>query len=504
MNALFQNVSAKKPKRNVFDLGHEKKLSAKFGLLTPIYLESIVPGDKFRVNTEMLVRMAPMLAPIMHRVNVYTHYFFVPNRLVWDNWEKFITGGEDGMQTASFPKVSIETLTKQYYAKGSLSDYFGIPPVDQDNDVTYPLQISALPFRAYQLIYNDYYRDQNLIPKITISTGDSVPDAEAEALLSMRYRAWEKDYFTSALPFTQRGGEVSIPSDVLYKPQGVSIGTDGSPTLVDGDLATTGGAGLITTGGIASNIDNIDTLQMTVNDLRRSVRLQEWLEKNARAGSRYIEQILSHFGVRSSDARLQRPEFLGGGKSPLVVSEINATFNNTETAGGTMYGHGLSVAQNHGFKRTFEEYGYVIGLMSIVPRTAYSQGIEKEWLKFDKFDYYWPEFANLGEQPIQRAEVFHDWLTSNTPTGTFGYQSRYAEYKFKNSSFHSDFRDDLDFWHLGRIFPAQPVLNGQFVSCTSETRIFPIVSGESDYIYVNIYNDVKAIRPMPYYGTPTL
>lgn len=507
--SLFNQIRVKRPGRNAFNLSHEKKLTMNMGELVPIYMQEVVPGDKFNVNTETFVRLSPMLAPVMHRVNLYTHFFFVPWRLVWSNWETFITGGPDGTSVPSFPQIILNATTKPYFLPGLLPDYMGLPNVDAAATISPDIKFNALPFRAYQKIYNEYYRDQNLSIPVDVPIDDAVPNTVN--LITMRKRAWEKDYFTSALPWAQRGGEVELPTDIQYRKPGIIKQTAAGETPApDGSLFKSIGAGGLTgyssatgTGGTPAYLDNIESLGITVNDLRRSVRLQEWLEKNARGGARYIEQILSHFGVKSSDARLQRPEFLGGSKQPIVISEVLATFNNAETPGGQMYGHGVSAGGGHGFNRFFEEHGVILGIMSVLPRTNYQQGVPKLFTKLDKFDYYYPEFANLGEQEIKLEELYFDPVTQTDNKKTFGYTPRYAEYKFNPGTCHGDFRNTLDFWHMGRKFSAAPALNEQFVMSDPTTRIWA-VEDTSQKLYVQLYNQVKAVRPMPHFGTPTL
>nr|QJB19969.1 MAG: major capsid protein [Microvirus sp.] len=515
MKPLFNSIRIKRPKRNVFDLSHERKLSLNMGDLVPIMVQDVVPGDKFQVSSEILMRLAPLISPVMHRVNVYTHYFFVPNRLIWNAWEDFITGGENGNLAPVFPKISFTTTdyTAGLLKAGSLADYLGIPHA---GSAPYKFKaVSALPFRAYQMIYNDYYRDQNLTPKIDFGIGstelDGYDTAEIAKLATLRKRVWEKDYFTSALPWAQRGGEVSLPTTVDYLDISKMVKSDGSNLSADEYAAGKGsvdsnnmqaqGAGADNDASI--RIENIEGIDVTINDLRRSIKLQEWLEKNARGGSRYIEQILSHFGVISSDARLQRAEYLGGGKQPVVISEVLNTTGTEDLPQGNMAGHGISVGSSNRFKKTFEEHGFVIGIMSVLPRTAYQQGMERQWLKFDKFDYFWPEFANLGEQVIDSDEIHWDWGTNEAPV-EFGYQSRYAEYKFKNSSVHGEFRNTLNHWHLGRIFDTRPGLNQTFIESNPSHRIFAVDDPEVHKLYCQIFNNVRAIRPMPVFGTPTL
>lgn len=554
MANIFNSIRMKRPKRNAFNLSYESKLTMNMGELVPIMCMPVVPGDKFRVKTESLVRLAPLVAPMMHRVNVFTHYFFVPNRLVWNQWEDFITKGVDGTDIPVFPRIQLtagSTFSSLPLGDSSLWDYLGLPSINKigsvamdkqfSNGVNVPagFQVSELPFRAYQMIYNEYYRDQNLTDPIPISldSGINTNLAVINNLLTLRRRAWEKDYFTSALPWLQRGPEVSVPvqgsgdsMDVVYdntvesKQQWLdadgrdfALGTLYAGNLSLRDLSDKQYAqlvGVASTGGEnnrAPELDpngtlkvNVDELGININDLRTSNALQRWFERNARGGSRYIEQILSHFGVRSSDARLQRPQFLGGGRMPISVSEVLQTSSTDATSPqANMAGHGISAGINNGFSRYFEEHGYIIGIMSITPRTGYQQGVPRDFTKFDNMDFYFPEFAHLSEQEIKNKELFvSDDETYNE--GTFGYTPRYAEYKYKSSESHGDFRGNLAFWHLNRIFSSQPNLNTTFVECKPSNRVFATSDTEDDKFWIQMYQDVKALRLMPKYGTPML
>lgn len=501
-NNIFKNIKIGKPRRNAFDLGHEKKLSMNFSDLVPIYLQEVLPGDKFRVKTEQIIRFAPMIAPVMHRINVYIHYFFVPNRLLWDDWQKFITGGEDGTYTSPLPTWTINDSNKQYFGIGSLADYFGVPPVADGLTVTNTKAINALPFRAYGQIYNDYYRDQTLKSEIVIDKGLSATSYDC---LFLRKRCWEKDYFTSALPWTQRGDDVNIPMDIVYQDQAKLKTDQGYPTA-KGVINYDSSGGITSADpGFPSTIENVESIGATINDLRTSIRLQEWLEKNARAGSRYIEQIMAHFGVRTPDYRLQRSEYLGGGKTPIQISEVLANFGNDTIPQGNMAGHGIGIGNQSGFQRSFNEHGWILGIMSVLPVSNYTTGIPKQFLKESRFDFAFPEFAHLGEQPVLTEELWHDWEQANV-NPVFGYQSRYCEYKHIPSTCHGEFRSSLDFWHLGRKFDSEPLLNNSFVECVvDEGRIFAVDDvGATAKIYCQLYNDVKAIRPLPVFGTPML
>lgn len=519
--SLFTKVKMTRIKKNKFNLSHEVKLTCDMTELIPVLTQEIYPGDSFRVKTEILMRFAPMLAPIMHRVNIKTHYFFVPNRLVWDEWEDFITGGSQGDLNPAFPQVAINNTVADNFRIGTLPDYMNVPVVD--TTVSNAQAISALPFRAYQLIYNEYFRDQNLSEPVEFSTGSGLTNnaQETEDLTAIRYKAWDKDYFTSALPWAQRGGEASIPiGDIVYNDTTPLKDYDPlDPTANDPADATTissvGGQLFSDTDGPVT-LRNIQEIGATsINELRKAWRLQEWLEKSARGGARYIEQILSHFGVKSSDARLQRPEYLGGGVTPVRISEVLSTYNNVDETGeiqgepqGQMSGHGIAAGNQHGFSRTFEEHGYVIGIMTVLPKPAYQQGLDRHWSRVDKYDYYWPEFANLGEQEILNKELLLNYnAQDDTNDETFGYQSRYAELKYKQSTVHGDFKKNLSFWHLGRQFTQMPNLNEDFVMANNINddldRIFAVEEENVDSLYVQIYHKISALRPMPIYGTPS-
>ena len=514
---IFENLKQNRVGKNLFDLSHERKLSTNYGNLTPILVQEVIPGDTFSISTEQLIRLAPLVAPAMQRIDASIHFFFVPNRLLWSEWEDFITGGRLGTSEPVHPTIKLTSVVQANHllSTGSLADHLGITPSTSAAPMA-DWSISALPFRAYQKIFDEYYRDQNLSPSIWEACGgdDSgeVSIGEANNLMELRKRCWRKDYFTSALPWAQRGGSALIPLDaeinylnnpIIYAEGG---GTGALSRNADNSMRVGGGGTARITE--IQNIESIENATVTVNDLRKAVRLQEWLEKTARAGARYIEQILSHFGVRSSDARLQRPEYLGGGRTPIIISEVlNQTASNVEgePALGTMGGHGITAGQTVGFKKSFEEHGIVMGILSIMPQATYQDGLDRMYRRFDKYDYYWPEFAHLGEQPVQSYELFFDGTTTSGSVETaFGYQSRYAEYKYKQSTVHGDFRDSLAYWHEGRKFTAPPALNDLFVKCEPANRIFAYQGTDSDHFLVQLYTHFKAIRPIPYFNIPTL
>lgn len=521
--SIFSKVAMPRPQTNTFDLSHDRKFSGRIGELMPISVMEVVPGDKFNIKATNLTRFAPLITPIMHKASVYCHFFFVPNRILWPNWENFISGGEDGLADPTFPTVDL-TIPTQYGIQ-TLADYLGLPTGSQISNV------SALPFAAYQKIYQDYYRDENLITKTDVTLSDGTQSgADTIELSSMKKRAWQHDYFTSALPWTQRGPEATIPlgttAPILYNNGATTYNKlrEYNTGNVIQNFDSSGAAPLETdiNGAFFINnptpeyvdFDNSNSLSAdlsgatasSINDLRRAFRLQEWLERNARGGARYIEIITAHFGVRSSDARLQRPEFLGGSSTPITISEVLQTSANASepTPQGNMAGHGVSVGSSNYVSYRAEEHGYIIGIMSVMPKTAYQQGVPKHWKKLDKFDYYWPSFANIGEQPIYNEEIYHQ----NNPTDAevFGYTPRYAEYKYIPSTVHGEFRDSLKFWHMGRIFASKPTLNQDFIECDSAEvdRVFAVPEESTEHLYVYLHNEVKATRLMPYFGTPTI
>jgi len=502
MKNLFNSIKLTKPQKNSFDLSHDVKLSTKMGQLTPILTLECVPGDKFNLGCESLVRFAPLIAPVMHRMDVSMHYFFVPNRIVWKDWEKFITDANSGIV---YPFFNTEN-TYQTAAQKSFIDYMGVPP----NNTSLETPINALPFAAYQCIYNEYYRDQNLVSPVDyqLIAGNQYAKGASfqNGLITMRKRAWEHDYFTSSLPFAQKGAAVDIPIGLVegdlpvYLNSSSGTSLNGTPSSVN--VAAQGGRTDVPADSLYADTSNAEIEPTTINDLRRAFRLQEWLEKNARGGTRYIESILSHFGVRSSDARLQRPEYITGVKTPVVISEVlNTTGEDGGLPQGNMAGHALSISSGKSGSYYCEEHGYIIGIMSVMPKTAYQQGIPKTFLKNDTLDYYFPSFANIGEQPVTNSELYAYTSTAND---TFGYVPRYAEYKYMPSRVAGEFRTTLDYWHLGRIFATQPALNSTFIECNPDdtTRIFAVEDG-TDPLYCHIYNKIQAVRPMPKYGTPS-
>lgn len=492
-----------KPVRNVFDLTHDVKLTCDMGNLVPIMATDVVPGDKFNISAEALVRFSPLLAPTMHRFDVSIHYFFVPNRILWDNWAKWIVDEASAINPPYLELTGTGWNAQYVNVNFPLFSYLGVQAPTTSNNIS--TKINALPFAAYQAIYDEYYRDQNLIQPIGYKLTDG--DNSISKWYQLRKRAWEHDYFTSCLPWAQKGAQVDIPigsisGDAEVKLNNVATnnttltGTNISP-VVDYQAAS-GGVGA---DKLFADTSGLNVGATTINDLRKAFRLQEWLEKNARGGTRYVESILSHFGVKSSDARLQRPEYITGVKTPVVVSEV---LNTSGVAGspvqGNMAGHAVSVTSGKGGSYFIEEHGWILGIMSVMPKTAYYQGIPRKFLKLDQLDYYWPTFANIGEQPVTKNEVYG---FQTTGSDVFGYVPRYAEYKFENNRVAGNFATNLEFWHLGRKFSNMPSLNQAFIDCDPGKRIFAVTQAEVNNLYVQVLNKVTAVRPMPKFGTPT-
>ncbi|QCS36892.1 major capsid protein [Tortoise microvirus 21] len=513
----FQHVEMFRPNRSVFNRSRSKLFDCDMGQLIPVFIEKVVPGDKYKIGNEIIVRVQPMIAPILHEVNVFVHTFFVPLRLLWPkpqipetapqedgSWEDYWTGGKDGMLELVKPKWIPQNWLLET-AEHSLWDYCDMPVNVTDGGV-YP---DAWPRRAYNFIWNEYYRDQNYMDEVDFD--DS----------SLKYRCWEKDYFTTALPWQQRGQAPALPVEGYTEFLGKFLGVPNSSTTPAIQASWTkfgtgpvtmenysGTGSPVTSADLKSWFDNnqIQGYTFDVNDLRLAFQTQKFLERNARAGARYVEQLRAHFGVSPRDDRMQRPEYIGGTRSPLIVSEVLQTSSTDATSPqGNLAGHGMTVDRQFMASYYVQEYGIIMSLMSIMPRPVYQQGIDRVWLGDTRYDELLPEFVALGEQPIYGAELYYNNVKSENES-VFGFQGRYDEYRVSRNTvcgiMRSQAQGSLAFWHLARDFSNRPQLNSDFLLCKPR-KDWLAVPDESAFI-VNYGSNVRAVRPLPVVGTPGL
>lgn len=512
--------------RSSFQIQHTHKTTFDGGYLVPVFVDEVLPGDSFRLKMTAFARLATPIFPVMDNMYLDSFFFFVPNRLVWSNWKKFM--GEQVNPGDSISYTIPQMVSKASgYDVGSLQDYFGLPTFGQVT-ATQTVSHSALPLRAYNLIYNEWFRDENLQNSVVVDTGDSASTYTDYVLLK---RGKRKDYFTGALPWPQKGSSVSLPlgttapvklDSTVFSTQAVRKASDHT-IIANAVLGSSAGGALFDSVTTATaNIDPGTTLYAdlsaataaTINQLRQSFQIQKLLERDARGGTRYTEIVRAHFGVVSPDARLQRPEYLGGGTSSITINPIAQTSgtgaSGTTTPTGTLAAMGSTVAGGHGFTQAFTEHGHVIGLVSVRADLTYQQGIRRFWNRSTRYDFYFPAFAMLGEQTILNKEIYCKGDATAADAQVFGYQERWAEYRYNPSMITGLFRSTssgtIDPWHLAQKFTSLPTLADTFIRETPPIdRIVAVGSSANGQQFLfDSFFDVRAARPLPMYSVPGL
>lgn len=530
--------------RSTFDRSSSVKTSFNVGDIVPFFLEEVLPGDTFNVRTSKVVRMQTLLTPMMDNIYLDSYYFFVPNRLVWNHWKEF--NGEN-TESAWIPSTeySVPQITSPSagWSVGTLADYFGLPTGVGG------LSVSALPFRAYALVMNEWFRDQNLqdplvVPVddatvVGVNTGNFVTDCAKGGLpyIAAKYH----DYFTSCLPSPQKGPDVTlsvaaqsplpvVTGDAHSGVGQMSFGSQLSSTQPK-EIALRGfdsSRNFLYIGGNSSNPESSFTevlnapnnlwanptgnaIVATINQLRMAFQIQKLYERDARGGTRYIEVLKSHFGVTSPDARLQRPEYLGGNRVPINVNQViqqSGTGAGADTPQGTVVGMSQTTDSNHDFMKSFTEHGYIIGVMVARYDHTYQQGIERHWSRKTRFDYYWPVFSNIGEQAVLNKEIFAQGTAKDNEV--FGYQEAWSDYRFKpnrvTGEMRSAYEQSLDVWHLADDYASLPSLSDSWIREDKNTvdRVLAVKSTVSDQLFADIYVSNRATRPMPMYSVPGL
>lgn len=531
---IFGSIPITNWKRSKFDLTHDVKLTGNMGNLMPVLCEEVLPGDRWRWKGNLLIRFAPLLAPPMHRCKATLHAFHVANRTLNTNWKEAITGGQDGESTEQTSFINMKNILdvaqsttaqnfKGYVGTSSLWDYLGLPafpyPADGPAHVyTDQSLINVLPFLAYQQIWQYYYKDQNLDPEMTMEAPIAGGNMDAGDFLGtyskLRVRAWQKDAFTSALPWPQRGPDVLVPFesivDKIYDKVSGNLNTQpGNLTAANG---VAGGDIIMIPAGAVPQVEFRGTnATFTVNDMRTAIVVQQWLELSARGGQRYNEFVLSQYNEIVPDFRIDQPEYIGGGTQFVDFSEVLTTANSLDDTSsneppGSMAGHGISVGSHNTFNYHVKEHGWIMVLLSILPETNYQQGISRKFLRIDRMDYAYPIMAGLGEQEIQSKEVYYDPdHTTVVNDGVFGYQQRFWEYKHIQNRTCGDFRTSMDFWTMTRIFATRPSLDTTFVYSDPTTRNFALVDPQTDdHLWMHVIHELSVLRPLPYYSVPGL
>lgn len=515
----FSNVPDVDIPRSSFNRSHGVKTTFDAGYLVPIFVDEALPGDTFKVNLTGFARLATPVYPIMDNMIMDTFFFAVPLRLVWQHWQNFC--GERRPDPDSSIDYTVPVIDDaNNVANETLWDYMGLP-----TKVAAAFDVSALPFRAYNLIWNEWFRDQNLQDSVVfgnVTNGDDGPDDIADYVLLRRNK--RHDYFTSCLPWLQKGDAVQLNLGIDAPITGVGSitqafsGTSGSSHETDGTSAETYAnytdysdfrmeEDPLNSGYPNMRTDLQNATASTVNELRQAVQVQRILERDARAGTRYTEIVQSHFGVESPDARLQRPEYLGGGSTPVLIKPIAATANIAPYNVGDLGAMGIAAFRSHGFVKSFTEHCIIIGMVNVRADLTYQEGIERMWSRETRFDFYWPSLAHLGEQAVLNKEIYVDATTVGDTSfeDVFGYQERYAEYRYKPSRITGKFRSNdaasLDAWHLGIEFGAQPTLDDTFIEDNPPLDRVIGVPSEPHFIF-DSYLNMECVRPMPVYSVP--
>ncbi len=534
--------------RSKFERNSDVKFSFNVGDLVPFYVDEVLPGDTFSIDTSKVVRMQPLVAPIMDNLYLDTYWFFVPNRLVWEHWKNFC--GEN-TTTKWIPRVEY-TVPKvkgivsssassgeelHRWVSGDIADYMGIPvgstnisPASSEY-----LEVNALPFRGYVLIWNEFFRDQNLQDPIPVPLSDSSVVVQTDDELYDRICTGSgilkackyHDYFTSCLPSPQKGPDVNIPLSGLAK---VITGTE-SNTLDSkipisfsnvqtnnkvGYLNNTGGLNLAQletqSGNLAPNnlYASLGSASLgTINELRLAFQMQRIYEKDARGGTRYTEILKNHFGVTSPDARLQRPEYLGGSRIPININQVVQTSSTSNTPQGNTAAFSVTADVHSDFTKSFVEHGFIFGLCVARYDHTYQQGLERFWSRSDRFDYYWPSLANIGEQPVKRKEIYCTGVADNDER-VFGYQEAWADYRYKPSRVAGEMRsrvpNTLDVWHLADNYAGAPFLSDEWIQEDSSNlnRALAVSDSVSNQLWADIFIKNTSVRPMPIYSIPGL